>query len=84
MHDTDFMQKFEPLSINDCKDMDSLLVRGRERASYCGNITIGNSKFVGQSSEMSDSFYVYRSVRISGCKNVAYSQWMRLSENISA
>ena len=82
MANADFMKKFEPLSINDMKDIDSLLSAVRERAIYCGNITIGNSKFVEHSSEVSDSFYVYRSVRISGCKNVAYSQWMRLSENI--
>ncbi|MFA6489521.1 MAG: hypothetical protein WCT52_02465 [Candidatus Micrarchaeia archaeon] len=82
MANADFMKKFEPLSINDMKDIDSLLFAVRERATYSGNITIGNSKFVEQSSEVSDSFYVYRSVRISGCKNVAYSQWMRLSEDI--
>ena len=78
----DFMQNFEPLSINDIKDIDSLIESVQERASYCGNIVIGNSKFIEKSSEVSDSFYVYKSVRISGCKNAAYSQWMRLSENI--
>ena len=78
----DFMKKFEPLSINEMKDIDSLLEAVAERAFFCGNIVIGNSKFVESSSEVSDSFYVYKSVRISGCKNVAHSQWMRLSENI--
>ncbi len=78
----DFMKKFEPLGINEIKDMDSLLEAVQERFSYSGNIVIGNSKFVQDSSEVSDSFFVYKSVRISGCKNVAYSQWMRLSENI--
>ncbi|MCL6089033.1 MAG: hypothetical protein M1530_02610, partial [Candidatus Marsarchaeota archaeon] len=63
-----FMKKFEPLSINEMKDMDSLLSAVRERAAYCGNIVIGNSKFIESSSEVSDSFYVYKSVRISGCK----------------
>ena len=78
----DFMRKFEPLSINDMKDIDSLIEAVFERALYCGNIVIGNSRHVESSSEVSDSFHVYKSVRISGCKNVAYSQWMRLSENI--
>ena len=82
LSEADFMKKFEPLSINDIKDIDSLLSAVRERAAYCGNIAIGNSKFIQGSSEVSDSFYVYNSVRVSGCKNVAYSQWMRLSENI--
>ena len=82
LSEANFMQKFEPLSINEIKDIDSLLEAVNERAAYCGNIVIGNSKFAESSSEVSDSFYVYRSVRISGCKNVAHSQWMRLSENI--
>ena len=80
--EADFMGKFEPLSINEIKDIDSILAAVAERAAYCGSIVIGNSKFVEGSSEVSDSFYVYNSVRISGCKNVAHSQWMRLSENI--
>jgi len=82
MQNVDFMKKFEPLSLNEIKDMDSLLEAVAERFSFCGNIVIGNSKFVESSSEVSDSFFVYKSVRISGCKNVAYSQWMRLSENL--
>ena len=82
MDEVDFSKKFEPLSINDMKDIDSLVSAVQERAHYCGNISIGNSKFIESSSEISDSFYVYKSVRISGCKNVAYSQWMRLSEGI--
>ena len=82
MDEADFSKSFEPLSINDMKDMDSLVSAVQERAAYCGNISIGNSRFIESSSEISDSFYVYKSVRISGCKNVAYSQWMRLSEGI--
>jgi len=82
MDEVDFSKNFEPISINDMKDIDSLVSAVQERAHYCGNISIGNSKFIESSSEISDSFYVYKSVRISGCKNVAYSQWMRLSEGI--
>ncbi|MCX6771418.1 MAG: hypothetical protein NTX79_05170 [Candidatus Micrarchaeota archaeon] len=82
MGEVDFSRKFEPVSINDMKDIDSLVRAVSERAYYCGNIVIGNSRFIESSSEISDSFYVYKSVRISGCKNVAYSQWMRLSEGI--
>jgi hypothetical protein len=82
MEKADFMKRFEPVSINDIKDIDSLLAAVQERAVYSGNIVIGNSKFIESSSDISDSFYVYRTVRISGCKNVAYSQWMRLSQGI--
>ena len=82
MDEVDFSKNFEPISINSMKDIDSLVSAVQERAHYCGNIVIGNSKFIESSSEISDSFFVYKSVRISGCKNVAYSQWMRLSEGI--
>ncbi|MFA5105760.1 MAG: hypothetical protein WC506_02250 [Candidatus Micrarchaeia archaeon] len=78
----DFMRKFAPLSINEMKDIDSLLDAVSQRASYCGGIVIGNSGFIEKSSSVSDSFFVSDSVRVSGCKNVAHSQWMRLSENI--
>ncbi|VVB57570.1 Uncharacterised protein [uncultured archaeon] len=82
MEKIDFSAKFEPLDLNDIKDIDSLRAAVAERTQYCGDVVIGNSKFVESSSEISDSFYIYKSVRISGCKRVAYSQWMRLSEDI--
>jgi len=78
--EVDFTRRFEPISINDTKDIDSLLSAVRERAFYCGNIIIGNSRFVESGSGVTDSFYVYRSVKVSGSKNVAYSQYLRLCE----
>ena len=54
----------------------------QERFYYCGNIVLGNSKFVEKSSNVTDSFFVYDSVKISDCKNIAYSQYLRLCENI--
>jgi len=80
--EVDFTKRFEPLSINEIKDMDSILEAVSERAYYCGSIIIGNSKFVESSSSVADSFFVYRSVKISGSKNIAYSQYLRLCENV--
>ena len=53
-----------------------------ERFSYCGNIILGNSKFVEKSSNVSNSFFVLDSVKIDSCKNIAYSQYLRLCENV--
>jgi hypothetical protein len=83
MDEVDFMRKEEPLSINDMKDIDSLFSAVSERASYCGNIVLGNSKFVERSTSVTDSFFIYKSVKISGSKNIAYSQYLRLCENVS-
>jgi len=65
--------KAQPLSINEIKDIDSLLGAISGRFAYSGNLVFGNSQFVGESSDVSDSFYVYKSARISGCKSVACS-----------
>lgn len=63
----------KPFNINDIKDMDSLLSAATERFAYSGNLVFGNSQFVQESSDVSDSFYVYRSARVSGCKSIACS-----------
>jgi hypothetical protein len=62
-----------PFSVNDIKDIDSLFSAARERFAYSGSLVFGNSQFVEASSDVSDSFYVYRSARVSGCKAVACS-----------
>ena len=42
----DFGRKFEPLCIDDTKDIDSILEAVRERIYYSGNIILGTSQFV--------------------------------------
>ena len=76
------LAKAQPLSINEIKDMDSLLGAISERFAYSGNLVFGNSSFVVQSSDVSDSFYVYKSARISGCKAVACSTVFKDSNNL--
>lgn len=82
MDEIDPSKKFEPLEINEIKDIDSIVDAVQERIFYCGNVVLGNSKFVEKSSNVTDSFYVYDSVKVSDCKNIAYSQYLRLCENI--
>jgi hypothetical protein len=82
MNEIDFSRKFEPLTIDEIKDIDSIIEALGERIQYCGNIVLGNSKFVERSANVSDSFFVYDSVRISDSRNIAYSQYLRLCKNI--
>lgn len=82
MDELDFNKKFDPLSINEIKDIDSILEAIEERIYYCGNIVLGNSKFVEKSSNVSDSFFVYDSVKIDASRNIAQSQYLRLCENV--
>ncbi|HIH22566.1 TPA: hypothetical protein HA238_02470 [Candidatus Micrarchaeota archaeon] len=82
MDEVDFNKKFEPLSINEIKDIDSIVSSLNERFYYCGNIVLGNSKFIEKSSNVSNSFFIIDSVKIDSCKNIAYSQYLRLCENV--
>ncbi|MFA5929625.1 MAG: hypothetical protein WC861_01975 [Candidatus Micrarchaeia archaeon] len=68
-----FAGKPAALNINDIKDIDSLTAAARERFAYSGNLIFGNSQFVEGSADVSDSFYIYKSARVSGCKAIACS-----------
>ena len=82
-HDeADYNGKYEPLGINDVKDIDSILDAVRERIAYAGNIVLGNSKFVEDSTTISDCYYILHSERVAFSKNVAYSSRGGYSENI--
>lgn len=80
-HD-EISSKYEPLDINDIKDIDSIIEAVRERIAYSGNIILGNSKFVGDSTTITDCFYVKHSERVAFSKNIAYSSRGGYSENI--
>ena len=71
--DEAYATKPAPLNINEIKDIDSLTAAARERFAYSGNLIFGNSQFVQASTDVSDSFYIYKSARVSGCKAVACS-----------
>lgn len=82
-HDeTELNHKFEPVGINDVKDIDSIIEAVKERVAYSGNIHLGNSKFVADSTTISDCYYVLHSERVAFSKNIAYSSRGGYSENI--
>jgi len=73
----DFSKKFQPLSINEVKDIDSIVEAVAERMHYAGNIVLGNSKFVESSASVADSHFVIGSSTVSDSKYVAYSHMLR-------
>ncbi len=68
-------KRFEPLSINKIKDIDSILEAINDRVYYSGNKILGKSDFVSNVDACMDSFYVQDSCNIEQSKYVAYS-WM--------
>ena len=72
--------KFEPLRINELKDLDSLVESIQERVYYTGNVILGNSKFIEDSSNCTDSFYVLGSGKLSDCKYIGYSTFLKSCE----
>ena len=63
-NEIDFMKRFEPLNINEVKDIDSIVEALKERFVYAGNVVLGKSQFVEKSTNVFDSFYVYESYGI--------------------
>ncbi|HQT45477.1 MAG TPA: hypothetical protein PLO51_05855, partial [Candidatus Micrarchaeota archaeon] len=77
----DFNKKAAPLSINEIKDIDSLLASLRERFAYAGDAVLGNSKYVERSSNITDSFYMYETGKLADCKYVACTTVGRMGED---
>jgi hypothetical protein len=80
--EVDLDQKFPPLSINEIKDMDSLLSAISERAIYCGNMVMGNSSAVEESTVITDSHFILHSERFAFSKYLAYSTRGNYNENL--
>lgn len=81
LDEVDFNRKFEPLDINEIKDMDSIIGALQERIFFTGNVILENSKFVVESSTISNSFHVFRSSFIDDSRYMAYCTQVRLGEN---
>ncbi len=64
LDEIDFRQKFEPLGINQIKDIDSIAAAVAERWEYAGNKALGNSHFVEESDNVMDSQYVAESANV--------------------
>ena len=74
----DYGAKYAPLSLDQIKDLDSLLDAVSERACYAGNIILGNSGQVEKSSNITDSYFMLNTSMLGDCKNLAYSSRGRL------
>jgi len=80
LEEVDFTKTYAPLSINEIKDIDSIVAAVKERAYYTGNIHLGNSKFIEASTDVIESFYVYGSAQVSFSKYIAYGYNLEYSE----
>ena len=67
------LKKFPALSINEIKDVDTLVGAIQDRAYYTGDVVLGNSNFIERSSNCKDSHYVLESGAISDSKYVCSS-----------
>ena len=54
----DYTRKSEPLSLNEMKDIDSIVDAVQERAAFCGNAILGNSSHAEESTGMEDCHFV--------------------------
>ncbi len=81
LDEVDYSKKFEPLSINEIKDIDSVSQALQERIYYSGNIFFGNSGHIEKSSNINDSFYIYNVGRLGNSKYVAYSTIARHNDS---
>ncbi len=72
LDELDFGKKFEPLNINEVKDIDSIVEALQDRFYYTGNIVLGNSQFVEKASNIIDSSYVYNSTQLVDAKYIAH------------
>lgn len=68
------------LSINDVKDIDSVLGAMAEKFGYCGNKNLGISKDVVQSDMCNDSLDIMSSQNVMASKHAAYCNGIRASE----
>ncbi len=82
LDEVDFNKKFEPLNLNEIKDIDSITEALGERVCYTGDIYLGNSQFVEGSTDIIDSFYIKDSVQLISCKHIAYGYNMEYSSDI--
>lgn len=71
--EADLGKKYPPLSINEIKDIDSLISAVADRIIYSGNIILGNSRFVEQSSTITEGVCIHHTERNAFSKYVAYS-----------
>ncbi|MEW5997113.1 MAG: hypothetical protein AB1657_06015 [Candidatus Micrarchaeota archaeon] len=73
----DLMKKYPPLSINEIKDIDSILSATQERIYYAGNIVLGKSSNVEESTGIEDCNFALRSHSCNSSQDIAFCTQMR-------
>ncbi len=81
LDEIDLHRKFEPLGVNDIKDVEGIVAAIQDRLFYAGDIILGNSGFVQKSSSISDSFYMHETGKLGDSKYLAYCTVGRLNED---
>jgi len=76
----DKMLQDKKISINKLKDLDSVVEAVSENFYYTGSGVLGNSKNVIYSTQIVNSFYIYKSVFVSDSKYAAYCNSVRNGE----
>ncbi|MFH1447355.1 MAG: hypothetical protein ABIG39_00690 [Candidatus Micrarchaeota archaeon] len=71
-NEIDYEKKFPPLSVNEVKDIDSIVEALSGRAVYAGNIFLGNSSHVEQSTGIENCHHVLGSHTMHNSQDVAY------------
>ncbi len=66
---------FPPLSINEIKDIDSIIEALKERFVYAGSIILGNSSLIKDSTNIIDSYFVLESSFITSSKYICCSSY---------
>jgi len=64
------------------KDIDSIAQALGERAQYCGGQVLGNCGFVEGSTDITESFYIYKTAKVAFSKHIAYCTFGSISEDM--
>ncbi len=72
-----FGKKFEPLNVNEIKDIDGIIGAIGERIVYSGNIVLGNSSYVEGSADVINSSFVSSSSMVADSKYISHSVWVQ-------
>ncbi|VVB56658.1 Uncharacterised protein [uncultured archaeon] len=76
----DYGKSYAPMSLNQIKDIDSILEAVSERFYYAGNIILGKSTGVERSTDVIDSHFIYECSLMDASKYCAYSRYLNNSE----
>lgn len=73
LDEVDFSSRQPLLTINQIKDIDSILSAIGEKIAYAGNIHLGNSSNIEDSTTVMDAHFIYKSESVWAAKYVAYT-----------